>query len=125
MRALVSLYHQSESFITLENLDEAIDKAFIRNVALQTGNIREQSFYELKSILASKKALPKIGSGRDVSRSTGYDTVNTTWSDPKVKRDIEVQGALYGVEGLGKPGYEVLEEEHERIQGHLRDDRKS
>ncbi|KAJ3478174.1 hypothetical protein NLI96_g9949 [Meripilus lineatus] len=123
MRALVSLYHQSESFITLENLDEAIDEAFIRNATPQ--NIREQSFYELKAILASKKLLPKIGSGRDITNLAGYDTVNTSWSDPKVKRDIEVQGALYGIEGLGKPGYEVLEEEHERIQGHLRNDKKS
>lgn len=125
MRALVSLYHQAEHFITPETLDEAIDKAFTETTQVSSARNLEKSHYDLKGELLSRRLLPKIGSGRGVSASGDMDVYNYQWSDTKAQREIQVQNALYGIEGRGKPGLEVLEEEHERIQAHLKNDRKS
>lgn len=75
--------------------------------------------------LDNRRLLPTVGSGRDVSASGAMDIYSYQWSDAKVKREIKIQDVLYGIEGRGKPGLAVLEEEHERIQTHLKNDRDS
>lgn len=125
MRALISLYHRAEDFITPENLSEEIDKAFIyQHHLMSVSTRREKAPADLKAELAERRKLPKMGEGKSVHRSVVKLSPKKEWSSQKDIREAKVMHTLFGSEDIGKPGLEILEEEEERIQAHIRRDRE-
>ncbi|KAI0939524.1 hypothetical protein AcW1_004532 [Taiwanofungus camphoratus] len=121
MRALVSLYHETETFITPQNLSEAIDRAFITEPSKQSAVMSPETSYRvLLDEMRMRKAQPKIGEAPQARLSE-----DSEWSEGRRKRERTVLQALYGIEGRGKPGLEVLEDEAERIESHLKRDHES
>ena len=126
MRALVSLYHESGEFISPENLSDAIDIAFRdqREIWNSWTDRREKSFGTVFAELKERRSLPKLASGAmeaPQSEQGQYAEVSTQgqWSARQPQRVLQLKAALYGTQpanGLPLPGYEVLVEEHERIQ---------
>jgi hypothetical protein len=129
MRALISLYHQTESFITPANLSDVIDEVFIykRDTPTAIYGRFDQRRSELERELKERSALPRVGDGKNMQRPTYIGETGPTvqFSQNEELREVQVMYALYGIEDQGQPGYEVLEEEHERIQKHLKEDRES
>ncbi|GJE84625.1 hypothetical protein PsYK624_007010 [Phanerochaete sordida] len=127
-RALIALYHQAETFITPENLEAEIDEEFIYRPLRHPGGLeREVLLRDLRSDLASRRMLPKVGDGKASmmhSRTQAQAADSYAWSGQKAPRDIRVMNALLGLEDVHKPGLEILEEEEERIQEHIRRDKK-
>lgn len=127
MRALVSLYHQAETFISLDNLSEAIDTAFIEKP--KDRKSREMSYDRICTLLRSRSRRPKVSAGR--ARSMANDAEDPTtatarmWSEQEHQREYKVRAALFGTEGMGKPGLGVLEDEYERVVEDLRKDRRA
>ncbi|KAI0771900.1 hypothetical protein BD413DRAFT_436301, partial [Trametes elegans] len=125
LRVLVSLYHQSATFITKENLSARIDEAFIhrprRDVAYTTGP--ESSFKMLEAKVAERRALPKFGSSLVTADTKAHHPKEgDSWSEVRDPRQRAVMTSLYGALARGKPGYEALEDEKERIKRQLRED---
>ncbi|KIP12845.1 hypothetical protein PHLGIDRAFT_113433 [Phlebiopsis gigantea 11061_1 CR5-6] len=125
MRALISLYHNADRFITPATLSQSIDEAFIKKVD-QYYSSNEISRSELEYDLKDRRALPRIGEGKEqlANKQIATDQRNI-WSGQESVRENEVRSALFGMTGRGRPGWEVLEEEHERIQQHIRTDREA
>lgn len=119
MRALVSLYHQAEGFITPENLSDAIDHAFLDTASHVAYGSRERFISQLRSELKERDILPKIGNARNLSADSSRGSPEGTWSGPHLDRETQLHNALYGVEMTGKPSYEVLEEEYPRIKNEM------
>ena len=123
MRALIGLYNQAGSFITPQTLDRAIDEAFLTNREFMVSGTdkRERSHSDLIQDLEKRRANPKLSNGEsdDVNEIDygGYE--EGSWSSKMPERVRQLKAALYGTEpstDMPKPGYEVLVEEHERIQ---------
>jgi hypothetical protein len=122
MRALISLYHQADTFITPENLSRRIDDAL-------TNNQHNSSFYtptttiqDLKNLVNDRRNLPKFTEHDDshpMPRGSNYGTMGPDWEESEALREQRVSEALYGVDADGKPGLESLEEAAERIQQNL------
>jgi len=131
LRDLFHLYHSTRDFITLENLDEAIESAFAlsnRNDAFYRRN--ESSLHELEKALQARQAhdklmqLPEHG---EATSSSYYLNVpprkfnDPTHTLPKSEapsipsiREVAVRSALYGLDVYDKtplPGLEAVEEE--------------
>lgn len=128
MRALISLYHQADKFITPETLDKAIDDAFIGD--LKYTEAQEVPYEELWRLAALRRRMPKVGIAakrrENVVGSSREERSDRVWSEQRTKRDAAVEAALYGTEGpWHKPGVETLEDEYERIREHLENDRKN
>lgn len=122
MRALISLYHDADRFITPATLSEHIDDAFIRKPIIYY-NSNEMTRKDLELELIDRRALPRIGEGKEQlgSRQVSVDQ-RSAWSGQESMRENMVRSALFGMTGKSQPGWEVLEEEHERIQEHIRKD---
>ncbi|CCM02827.1 uncharacterized protein FIBRA_04939 [Fibroporia radiculosa] len=121
MRALVSLYHEADSFIAPHRLLSEIDAAFLPFDSVYNARTEEEPYKTIESQARQRRALPKIGQSTvvaPVSEQQGRD-----WSEQRSGPERMIIEALYGVDGRGLPGLEALEEEHERIQEHLRRDR--
>jgi hypothetical protein len=117
LRALVSLYHRSESFITRENLESAIDHAFLDQTEMSgSSQYNEKHFLDLQNELNERRSYPKFGDTKGASTGGGsYGFV--PWSTgERSGREVEVQSALYGTDTTGAPGLELLQDEEERIQ---------
>jgi hypothetical protein len=122
MRALISLYHQAESFITPETLSERIDDAFVhysRHPIQAPVSVRE-----LESALTDRRNAPRISQwDQDVVGPGGYDTGG--WSSIRAAREQKVIEALYGVNFTNDrvlPGLEALEESTEQVQSSIREE---
>ncbi|CAL1702309.1 unnamed protein product [Somion occarium] len=124
LRALISLYHKSDKFITPDTLDEAIDRAFSETGVVSSMSAAESDYAVLVNELNARRKDPKIGNTGVSAYATNTEFVDR-WSDTKSVREHRVQNALFGTEGYGRAGLEVLEEERERISKHLQSDRKS
>jgi hypothetical protein len=101
MRALISLYHQSETFITKENLDRRIDEAFTGGTPkpVAAGDSSGLSYQTLWTTVSERRGAPYFVDTMDeqikeVDLGTYIDTKNT-----------QVAEALYGVEA--GHGYEL------------------
>ncbi|KAJ3926108.1 MAG: hypothetical protein NXY57DRAFT_906169 [Lentinula lateritia] len=111
MRALISLYHQSETFITPENLSERIDQAFTGE---KTGNLAFRSqpgIDTLSTFYNEAKSAPKFSEWDREKIKFGHGV----WSQATYsRREWKVIEALYGVDASGSleplPGLEALEE---------------
>jgi len=124
MRALISLYHQSESFITPENLSERIDHAFLSKDMHVRAFTPNASLPDLRRSVKERRNAPRIGAWDDQSNLFSYRS-EVGWSDTNSSREKSVIEALYGVYQSGKPGLEVLEESGERIEQNILDDQNT
>ncbi|CDO74028.1 hypothetical protein BN946_scf185043.g78 [Trametes cinnabarina] len=116
MRVLVRLYHQSESFITKENLSARIDEAFIRRSGNNISVLGpETPFFALERQLEQQRSLPKFGVGNEAVAQGDQ----AMWSDMRPVRERTVSSTLFGTDGYRRPGYDVLKEEKERVKREL------
>ncbi|KAH8830231.1 hypothetical protein DL96DRAFT_1592092 [Flagelloscypha sp. PMI_526] len=74
MRALISLYHQSETFITKETLDQRIDDAFTKEPKhVTSGDASQLSLKTMNTIIAERKLAPYFVDWVDVPGSIPND----------------------------------------------------
>jgi len=139
MRALISLYHQADSWVTPENLLEKIDEAFSRSgsgsLAISAGREENMvSVLDMKNYVKVRRDAPKM-SQWDTSSSVG-DSAISQWSESgKSRRDLKVLEALYGATAFDHssttvsqqflPGLELLQEWGESALKDHNDDRES
>ncbi|KAF9449890.1 hypothetical protein P691DRAFT_811451 [Macrolepiota fuliginosa MF-IS2] len=126
LRALVSLYHQSDDFITHENLLERIDAAFLHGVSEQYRSVNRirHEFYD--NLLVAQRSVPRVSPWNLETVSTptlrdGDNYTSASWSGTIVGRERQIIDALYGVEsprpdGRPLPGYDTLMEARELKQ---------
>jgi hypothetical protein len=140
MRALISLYHQADSWVTAENLLQKIDEAFLESESLALGTERTErqdnmvSVADMKHYIGLRRQAPKMAQWD--SSSSGGNLAASQWSESgKNRRDLKVLEALYGVTAFDHistntsqpflPGLEVLQElASSAIQDH-KDDREA
>ncbi|KAH6914838.1 hypothetical protein BKA70DRAFT_1257175 [Coprinopsis sp. MPI-PUGE-AT-0042] len=113
LRALIALYHQSDSFINEDNLLEKINDALIRKTSQQyMEQYREPTVDTLNDAVRARKTTPKftqISVKHDSGISSGQ------WGFVRNLRDREVAGAMYGLDGSSnaqkpKPGLELVQD---------------
>lgn len=139
MRALISLYHQADSWVTPENLLQKIDEAFVPSdntdsLALSASRAESTvSVTVMKNRISLMRSAPKMAQW-DSSSSVREDQYPASdWSESgRNRRDLKVIEALYGVafnhgstsiSQAFLPGLEVLQESaSSAIQDH-KDDR--
>ena len=135
MRALISLYHQADSWVTPQNLLQKIDKAFLESESLALSSGREEnmvSVSDMKSYIDLRRNAPKIAQW---DSSSSGDSAISQWSESgKSKRDMKVLEALYGVTAFDHnstnisqaflPGLEVLQESASSAMQDHNDDRE-
>jgi len=120
MRALISLYHQADTWITPESLEARIDQAFVPAISsevLALPAVEGIKLDQLKDMAKATKNLPRmaqLGNDATATRRAGSGDDH----DHRSKRETKVFEALYGVE-VGSfdsisqkvlPGLEVIEE---------------
>jgi hypothetical protein len=126
MRALISLYHQAETFITPETLSERIDEAFIpRN--LHSAFRTPVTMRDLENVLTDRRNAPRISEwdqeGVVLGQNAGYEMGD--WSSVRAVREQKVIEALYGVDTTNDrflPGLDVLEESAAQVQRGIREE---
>lgn len=105
IRALISLYHQADSWVTPENLLQKIDEAFVLSDPNSLAQVTERvenmvSVLDMKNYISLMRNAPKVAQW-DSSSPGGEDRYSTSseWSESgKNRRDLKVIEALYGVE---------------------------
>ena len=116
LRALVSLYHQSSSWLTPENLDYYIDLVFTpsmnspNGVTILTNRVLERTKEDLENILKARMSAPKFG-GIDSHFSTNPNyTTYISFIDARSDktRKAEINATLYGYDVSFKPGVESV-----------------
>ena len=115
LQALVSLYHQSRSFITREELDEHIDNEF--------GHAERLTMTRLHSY-GSKGLIYSLNERRNTPTYTTSPPLFTFDIDPKsgttrsrglqVDRPQRLAGVMYGTDERGEPALEAVEEAIQR-----------
>ncbi|KIJ70323.1 hypothetical protein HYDPIDRAFT_105030 [Hydnomerulius pinastri MD-312] len=120
MEALVSLYHQTDRFITPENLSEAIDEAFTRRGGFADEQ-KKHSLAEIYQMRQYQKESPKFFLGRDEHYPSMYDseTMGPGWTESKAKRVNRVYQALMGTQKDGKPSWTAVKENAERVKSQI------
>jgi len=126
MRALIALYHQADSWITPENLEDRIDNTFVpdpnsapRN-RLDTELLNPRGGWtrldDLDKMRRHMRMAPKMAQW---NRSLAADYVGSDWSIKASKRELKVIEALYGVDApVDKdmlPGLELLQENADKL----------
>ncbi|KAG6855068.1 hypothetical protein C0991_005997 [Blastosporella zonata] len=111
LRSLISLYHQSKTFITLDNLSQRIDDAFLQK---ESGVRYSTSVQDLEHALKGQRKQAKISEwdeqvgNKDVAPNANHDS---KWSQIKRGREQKVKQALYGLDDEENlPGVEVLKD---------------
>jgi len=135
MRALVSLYHQADNWITPENLLERIDAVFVpptQHHHLALPSQEGISLTDLQSTVQNLKTQPRMAQAeadqsfrRLGSRSVGLTTGLSLMLSKREKKMIE---ALYGINVSGRdvlPGWEVLQEMKDGLRRSNEEDRES
>jgi hypothetical protein len=109
LRALVSLYHQSKSFITPETLDEAIDRAFAEPPSVRVfGNRRLVDWPSLRLEVKERDRVSKFGLPETLnSVLTMYEV---GYYEERERRVEQVFDAMYGTLETDKPGLELLQD---------------
>jgi len=125
MRALVSLYHQSDAFITPENLSDAIDETFTGDLMAtgsETQSVWNNSQAELHAAALYRRRMPKFFLGRDEASGDRMPG-GTGFTDGKDGRTQRMHEALMGTDMKGRPSWAVLKENAERVKMQLQVDR--
>ncbi|TFK56054.1 hypothetical protein OE88DRAFT_1731686 [Heliocybe sulcata] len=124
LAALISLYHEADTFITKDNLDEAIDKAFLQAPRLSAVFREEQTYYDLQTRAVKRQGMPKTAEWL-VADDTAFMMPDKSWREyTKTRREIAVAEALYGTSHARKPGLEALKDHAERLEKSLKQERE-
>lgn len=124
MEALVSLYHQSNTFITPENLSAVIDQAFTQPLDISEDQ-RKHSFAEIFRMRKLRKESPKFFLGRDdgsLSLHTS-ESMGPGWTESRSRRVDRVYRALMGTQKDGLPSWVALKENGKRIKSQIDKDK--
>ncbi|KAG1892707.1 hypothetical protein F4604DRAFT_48348 [Suillus subluteus] len=128
MRALVSLYHQCDTFVTPENLSQKIDEAFVpqRNNVNFNSNMEKRSFAELKRLVAEREEEPRHFFGKGVKPSPAGLRAALASSSPNSdqQRTARAMEALVGVSRDGKPLWTAVQENASKIEKQLQEDQR-
>lgn len=115
MRALISLYHQSKTFISPSNLSDKIDEVFAKD--FYENNASFAGYLTLQNRVKERIAAPVLG-----DPMTKDQVEPQRWSQgPAARREQMVIDALYGVDG-DMPGLDTLLEEESRIRQASKED---
>jgi len=119
LRALVSLYHQSRSFITPENLDEAIDRAFAESPSVRVfENRRMADWPSLRLEVKERDRLSKFGLPETLNSMLSMYEVG--FYEEREKRVERVFDAMYGTWETDKPGLELVQDTWEDVENRLK-----
>ncbi len=119
LRALVSLYPQSRSFITPENLDEAIDRAFAEPPSVRVfGNGRTVDWPSLRLEVKERDALSKFGLPETLN--SVMSMYEAGYLEEREKRVEQVFDAMYGTWETDKPGLELVQDTWEDVEKRLK-----
>ncbi|KAI0254281.1 hypothetical protein BJV78DRAFT_1186715 [Lactifluus subvellereus] len=121
LRALVALYHQSKSFITLENLDEAIDRAFVDTPSMRIFGNRRVDWPSLRLEVKERERLSKFGLPETLNSALGMYEVGY---EERERRVEQVFDAMYGTWQTDKPGLELLQDTWEDVEQRLKGEEK-
>jgi len=117
MRALISLYHQADTFVTKENLSQRIDDAFASPGAGAALPPDVPAWKDLYEEVRKQRVAPKYSEWESERTHAKLAVVpqGGSWSGMLSTRDQKVVEALYGVDmsdasARAMPGLEVLEE---------------
>jgi hypothetical protein len=119
LRALVSIYHQSRSFITPENLDEAIDRAFTEPPSVRVfENRRLIDWPSLRLEAKERNGLSKFGLPETLN--SVLSMYEAGYHEERVKRVEQVFDAMYGTSETDKPGLELLQDTWEDVEKRMK-----
>ncbi|KAF8138226.1 hypothetical protein EV363DRAFT_1155390 [Boletus edulis] len=120
MEALVSLYHQSNTFITPENLSAAIDQAFTQPLDIGEDQ-KKHSFAELCKMKQTLTESPKffLGRGNGSLSTQSSESMGPGWTESGSRRADRVYRALMGTQKDGRPSWLALKENSERVKSQL------
>lgn len=126
MRALVALYHQADSWVTPENLDKAIDQAFVPDTAHAALTLPSQEGVSWQDLLSTMqvKNLPRMA---QLGADSGFRRMGPTHRALPKREELMLE-ALYGVEVHDNkvlPGLEVVQEMEEGLTRHIEEDKKA
>ncbi|KAJ6510031.1 hypothetical protein C8R47DRAFT_937022, partial [Mycena vitilis] len=134
MRTLIAMYHQAETFVTKENLDEKINDAFIRKHYAVSNERTSLSLSDFEGVLRARRDAPGVAEW-NAAATTSFNPVATfdapvagatSWSGSELGvRDLKVIEALYGVETLGGkslPGWDILNDNGDAIRESEKED---
>ena len=116
LRALVSLYHQSSSWVTPENLDAYIDNVFTpENLYLSQksgmlGVYTEKNKEDLVQILKKRKGTHEYGCQDSNLIVNNYKTTHLSLNEQELasKNSCQIHSALWGNDVSTKPGVESV-----------------
>ncbi|EGO01721.1 hypothetical protein SERLA73DRAFT_177174 [Serpula lacrymans var. lacrymans S7.3] len=123
MRSLVSLYHQSETFITPENLSEVIDDVFVRRHSPTSNLHKEHTLVDLMMVAKTRRAQPKYFFGYESQSTIDTGSMGPGWDESKTDRRDRIREALLGTDSKQRPSWSVLKEEAKRVEEQLEHDR--
>ncbi|KAF8528870.1 hypothetical protein BU17DRAFT_80023 [Hysterangium stoloniferum] len=106
IRALISLYHGSSTFITPANLSQRIDLAFTDSVNVHSDISTYQWSYN--ALTASMNDSRRGGSSKSHYFGVNLDYSDRTWSDQQGARQAQISSALWGTHIDGRPGLEAV-----------------
>ena len=110
-RKLISLYHESASFITPEVLSNYIDAEFTRSYSFSKR--LENGYNSLQRFVEAKREFPKMTTINNSFREPAMfdlEMEKESWSGERGGRDLAVKAALYGVDKSLGAGLETVEE---------------
>ncbi|KAN0097682.1 hypothetical protein V8E55_002128 [Tylopilus felleus] len=124
MEALVSLYHQSNTFITPENLSAVIDQAFTQPMNIAEDQ-KKYSFGELLKMKQDLRKSRKFFLGRDDGSSTNSsESMGPGWTESRSRRVDRVYQTLMGTQKDGRPSWLALKENNEKVKRQLETDNR-
>lgn len=113
LRAAIALYHQSKSFITLENLDEAIDRAFLDTPSMRIFGNRRVDWPSLRLEVKERERLSKFGLPETLNSTLDMYEAGYEEQEGRVE---QVFDAMYGTWQTDKPGLELLRDTWEDVE---------
>ena len=126
MRALVSLYHQCDSFITPENLSQKIDEAFVpqSNIVNHSTNFEKRSYAELRRLASQRDEEPRhfFGKGSKPSATGLREVLSSSSSNNEQQRMAKAREALVGMTRDGRPLWTAVKRDAWRIRKQLKED---
>jgi hypothetical protein len=121
LRALVALYHQSKSFITHDNLDEAIDRAFVDMPNMRVFGNRRVDWPSLRLEVKERERLPRFGHPETLDSALSIYGAGYEEREGRVE---QVFDAMYGTWQINKPGLELLQDMWEDVEQRLKGEEK-
>lgn len=126
MRALVALYHQADSWVTPENLDKTIDKAFVAETAHTALTLPSQEgigWQDLVTTMRDVKTLPRMA---QLEADVAFRRLGPRHRAFPRREELMLE-ALYGVEVHDNkvlPGWELVQGMEEGLKRHIEEDKR-